>query len=234
MASKLACLRARPARGFALIGIMAVTVGTVIQAGLAYLSCVPCTVRANRAASASGRARGFTLVELVVTIAIVAILVTLAAPSFRSTIQSARTSIEVNSLVNDLQFARSEAIKRGQPVSICVSSDGATCLANSSSNNKWQVGWIVFNDVNGSGGLDSASDVVVRKRAAFTGGDTFVASPTATVLTYNREGFATGLTSGTVTMTLHTVPVNQQATRCVAVNIVGHQVVQNAGTGSCS
>nr|EUJ12761.1 pilus assembly protein [Ralstonia solanacearum P673] len=158
----------------------------------------------------------------------------MAAPSFRSTIQSARTSIEVNSLVNDLQFARSEAIKRGQPVSICVSSDGATCLANSSSNNKWQVGWIVFNDVNGSGGLDSASDVVVRKRAAFTGGDTFVASPTATVLTYNREGFATGLTSGTVTMTLHTVPVNQQATRCVAVNIVGHQVVQNAGTGSCS
>ncbi|MFD2425650.1 GspH/FimT family pseudopilin [Ralstonia solanacearum] len=217
----------------ALIGIMAVTVGAVIRAGLAYLSCIPYTVRSNRAASVFGRARGFTLVELVVTIAIVAILVTLAAPSFRSTIQSARTSIEVNSLVNDLQFARSEAIKRGQPVSICVSSDGATCLANSSSNNKWQVGWIVFNDVNGSGGW-------IRPPMSWCAsvprspGDTFVASPTTTVLTYNREGFATGLTSGTVTMTLHTVPVNQQATRCVAVNIVGHQVVQNAGTGSCS
>ncbi len=167
-------------------------------------------------------------------ISIVAILVTLAVPSFQSTIQSARTTTEVNSLVNDLQFARSEAIKRGQPVSICVSSDGATCLASSSSNNKWQVGWIVFNDANGSGSLDSTSDVVLRRRAAFAGSDTFVASTTTTVFTYNREGFATGLTNGTVTMVLHTAPVNQQATRCVAINVVGRQVVQNAGTGSCS
>ncbi|QUP56666.1 prepilin-type N-terminal cleavage/methylation domain-containing protein (plasmid) [Ralstonia syzygii] len=219
MASKLACQRARSAQGFALIEAMV--------ADRSYVQDIVCSYRM---AAASGRARGFTLVELVIVISIVAILVTLAAPSFQSTIQSARTTTEVNSLVNDLQFARSEAIKRGQPVSICVSSDGATCLAS----NKWQVGWIVFNDVNGSGALDSTTDVVLRKRAAFAGSDTFVASPTTTVLTYNREGFATGLTNGTVTMVLHTAPVNQQATRCVAINVVGRQVVQNAGTGSCS
>lgn len=54
------------------------------------------------------------------------------------------------------------------------------------------------------------------------------------MLTYNREGFATGLTNGTVTLVLHTAPVNQQATRCVAINVVGRQVVQSAGTGSCA
>ncbi|MHA6914994.1 GspH/FimT family pseudopilin [Ralstonia pseudosolanacearum] len=230
MASKPACQRVWSAHGRVPAGAMMVAVIAPIEAALADSSCIQPVGRPCRVAAASGRARGFTLVELVIVIAIVAILVMFAAPSFQSTIQSARTTIEVNSLVSDLQFARSEAIKRGQPVSLCVSSDGATCLGS----NKWQAGWIVFNDVNGSGAIDSSSDVVLRRRATFAGSDTFVASPTTTVLTYNREGFATGLTNGTVTLVLHTAPVNKQATRCVAINVVGRQVVQNAGTGSCT
>lgn len=92
-----------------------VAVVAPIGAALADSSCIQPAGRPCRAVAASGRARGFTLVEMVIVISIVAILVMFAAPSFQSTIQSARTTTEVNSLVNDLQFARSEAIKRGSP-----------------------------------------------------------------------------------------------------------------------
>lgn len=177
--------------------------------------------------------KGISLVELLVTLAIVAILAVVATPSYVAMTQRARLQAEANSLVNDLQFARSEAIKRGQPVSLCPSSNGTAC--NTTNTNNWEAGWIVFNDVNGSGTTDSTNDVPLRVRAALPSGDTFRPSPAASAVTYNRDGFATNLPTGIVTMTLHTAaPVNDSATRCVAINMVGRQVVQTKGTGSCN
>ncbi|CAJ0715406.1 hypothetical protein LMG6871_01438 [Ralstonia edaphis] len=182
----------------------------------------------------SNRIRGISLVELMVTLAIVAVLAVIATPSYVGLTQRTRLQAEANSLVNDLQFARSEAIKRGQPVSLCPSSNGTACNTTNTSN--WEVGWIVFNDVNGSGTTDSTNDVPLRVRAALPSGDTFRATPAASAVTYNRDGFATNLPNGSVvTMTLHTAaPVNDSATRCVAINMVGRQVVQTKGTGSCT
>lgn len=63
--------------------------------------------------------RGFTLIELLVTVAILAILLGLAVPSFRSLIENNRTQTAANNLTGALQFARSEAIKRGVATQIC-------------------------------------------------------------------------------------------------------------------
>ncbi len=86
--------------------------------------------------------RGFTLIELMVTLAVLAIVVAMAAPSFNSMIANNRSSGMATELTAALNFARSEAIKRVKPVSICPSSDGVACLTGAD----WPKGWLVFVD----------------------------------------------------------------------------------------
>ena len=172
---------------------------------------------------------GLTLIELLVTLAISAVLVSLSVPSFRTLIQRNRIASEVNFFVGDLQFARSEAIKRGLPVTLCVSNDGSTCADA----NTWHQGWVVFSDVDGSGTLDGA-DEVLRVQKGWTTGDTLVASPSLVAVSFSRDGFALGLPAGSVTLPLRTSPVNDTATRCIVLNRVGRQVVHSPGTGTCT
>src|SRR5258708_12613339 len=75
------------------------------------------------------RQTGFTVTELMVVLAIVAILLGIGVPSYRYITNSYRMSAEVNGLLGDLQYARSEAIKEGQTVTTCVSADGIPCTA---------------------------------------------------------------------------------------------------------
>src|ERR1700760_1109011 len=80
------------------------------------------------------RASGFTLLEVLMTIAVAAILMGIAIPSFRYITNANRIASELNGLLGDLQFARSEAIKEGRTVTVCQSGDGATCTNSTS----WQ------------------------------------------------------------------------------------------------
>lgn len=90
----------------------------------------------------SGSAKdGFTLVELMVTIAVAGVLLALAVPGFQRYVLDAKRSEVVNELVNSFQLARSEAIRRGQEVGICASSNGTACSSNSTD---WSQGWMVF------------------------------------------------------------------------------------------
>ncbi|TLY62004.1 MAG: prepilin-type N-terminal cleavage/methylation domain-containing protein, partial [Gammaproteobacteria bacterium] len=125
---------------------------------------------------------GFSITELMVVVAIVAILLGIGAPSYRYITNSYRMSAEVNGLLGDLQYARAEAIREGQLVTACVSSDGASCTGD----HDWAKGWIVFSDLNKAAG-------VLRVQGAFTGTtpDTFIGDSSVTAITYNREGFAT-------------------------------------------
>lgn len=158
---------------------------------------------------------------------VVGILASLAVPSFVGLIQNNRVANEVNGFVGDLQFARGEAIKQGQPVSLCVSSDGATCIASTN----WHSGWIVFANPTGLTSPTSSA-MVLRRQMPWTSTDTFVASNAVSRFTYNRDGFATAI-PGIVTMTLHTSPLNASASRCVAVNLVGRQQVQTVNGMNC-
>jgi type IV fimbrial biogenesis protein FimT len=170
--------------------------------------------------------RGYNLIELITVMSIVGILVAIAAPSYRYVTNANRIASEGNGLLGDLQYARGEAIKEGQGVSVCVSSDGKTCTGGSN----WQNGWIVFSDVNGNGVVD-AGDTVLRVQATFSGGDTFVANNTLSAVTFNREGFA-AVANGTM-ITLQTVPEVTSYTRCLSVGLVGLMAIQPYNGGTC-
>jgi type IV fimbrial biogenesis protein FimT len=181
------------------------------------------------------RSRGFTLIELLITIALAGILTALAAPSMTSMVRGNRIQTEASSLIGDLQYARTEAIKRGQPVSVCPSSNGTACLAA----NTWQSGWIIFNDLDGSGNIGT-NDVVLRIRKQMTGGDTVVASPVpaTNAITFNREGFTVGLGTATMMFQLHTADSNAKLTRCISVDLGGrlNTLISGATSGgvTCS
>src|SRR3979409_1080684 len=87
--------------------------------------------------------RGFTLIEMLSTIAVMTILVTLAAPSFREITVRNRLVTYTNDLISSVNFARSEAVRRGVPVTLCPSSDGARCAGSD-----WNLGWITFVNTN--------------------------------------------------------------------------------------
>ena len=102
-------------------------------------------------AHAHDRTGGFTAIELMVTIAVLAVLMALAAPSFNSILERWRVRQAADGLQSTLYFARSEAIKRGGKVviqNIANNTDGCTTATNKTD---WDCGWIICNDSNNSG-----------------------------------------------------------------------------------
>lgn len=111
------------------------------------------------------RQQGLTLLELVVTVAVLAILVSIGIPAFQSLVGQNRASSAANELQATLQFARSEAVSRDQPVTVCPADfsdpDADPATVDCSTSTQWQNGWIVQ-------GLDEdGSAEVLRTRAAF-------------------------------------------------------------------
>lgn len=119
-------------------------------------------------------AQGFTLVELMVTIAVLGVIAAIAIPSFGEMIDSSRRATIAGELATDFSLARTEAARRAKRVTVCVSSDGATCV---SSSNEWASGWIVFSDVVADGVLTTSDgDELLKRRDALAGGLSFVSS----------------------------------------------------------
>ena len=94
------------------------------------------------------RQSGFTLIELLIVVAIAAILLSLAAPNFREMLVKRSVQAAAETLVSDMRYARSEALKRATPTVICRSTDGTKC---SNVQGGWSEGWIVYIDPSPAG-----------------------------------------------------------------------------------
>lgn len=83
---------------------------------------------------------GLTLIEMLIVVSIIGIMVAISAPNFRDYTMNAAIKSRVRHFASILQVARSEAIKQKRDVTVCVSSDGATCSGSAN----WEDGWVVF------------------------------------------------------------------------------------------
>ncbi|MEY6434096.1 GspH/FimT family pseudopilin [Thioalkalicoccus limnaeus] len=150
------------------------------------------------------RVRGFTLLELMITVALVAILTTLGVPSFREAMQNNRAATQTNDLLAALSLARSEAVRRGAIVSVCPSTDQATCADATD----WSTGWILF--VDGTNPLE-----VVRVWPALAGIESFTGPK---LVSFRGSGEA--VASGSFSHKIKNCSGNQA--RTITVSPTGH------------
>lgn len=114
------------------------------------------------------RPPGYTLPELMFSMAIVAGMVAWAVPAFRDLERNAARTSEVNLFLQAVYMARSEAIKRNAVVSLCPSRDGVSCAANGTA---WDRGWIVFANLDrDSPAVRDAGEELLYAYPTWTGG----------------------------------------------------------------
>lgn len=130
---------------------------------------------------------GFSLVELITAMTVLGILLAIAVPSFTNIIRANQIAAASNTLVSALALARSEAVKRGIPVSVCSAQNSTTCAAAAN----WGNGWIAFTDDFGAFGTIDASDAILQTWPAPSPGINIAsANPEVTFARTGRAEFA--------------------------------------------
>lgn len=174
---------------------------------------------------------GATLVELMVVLAIAAILLGVAIPGFASLIHSSRLSAATSDLLVSLHLARSEAIKRNSRTVLCISADGTTCAASGG----WQQGWLVFHDANNNAALD-AGEAIIHARPAFPDsirltGNSTVAKYVSYAPTGGTKSMSGAFQAGTLTVC--NVADTSGAARRVVISSTGRPRVARVTLASC-
>jgi type IV fimbrial biogenesis protein FimT len=158
---------------------------------------------------------GFTLVELMVTVAVMAILLGIAVPSFNEVMLGSKLSSFASSLSGSALLARSEAIKRNAPVTLCVSSTGTACGTGS-----WEQGWIVISGA-----------TVLHSHGALPSGLKVIESAAVDQIVFRPTGV--GATSATFTVCRATPSVGGQE-RVVTISATGRADIEKTTNGACS
>jgi len=178
--------------------------------------------------------KGFTLLELIIIIAILGITMAIAAPGLSTMISNNRISSNASDFAAALQLAKAEAVARLNPVIVCKKNAGSTgCIGGGD----WSQGWIVFSDDNGNGGVDGGANEAIllvhdalNSRISFGGSTTEVDSS----ITFRPSGTSSVTTTG-VLIICNDDQFDSSA-RGILVTITGRGSVMKAsdtGEGAC-
>lgn len=160
--------------------------------------------------------RGFTLIELMVTIAVFAVILAFALPSFNDMTLGSKLRSQANDLVAGAVLARSEAIKRNQSVLLCASSNGTSCTG------AWSDGWIVM----------SGATVIMSHPAAENG---FLITSAQTSFTFQPTGAGVTPTPSAPTFVVcRATPSVGGQEREVTISVTGRASVEQTSNESCS
>lgn len=177
------------------------------------------------------RSNGYTLVEVLATLAVTAVMASVSVPGLQGLARSARVSGAANDILADLFLARSEAIKRRLRVVVCRSGDGASCATAGS----WEQGWIVFADTDGNG-QRAPAEALVRVQQRLPAGVRLTGTSTmAKYVSYAPTGAARTIGGGFQAGTLTVCPVSGEraAGRQIVISSSGRPRTQKIQLASC-
>ncbi|WP_019626002.1 GspH/FimT family pseudopilin [Thioalkalivibrio sp. ALJT] len=161
--------------------------------------------------------RGFTLVELMITLLVASILLGVGIPAFASLVENTRLTTTTNQFLTTLHMTRSEAIRRGHLVSLCTSTDGTTCTSGST----WDAGWILYANP-GRAHQPNGPDSILRVGHAWTDSTIAVAGnqPVSQHISYNALGQTERL-SGALLMGTLSICAQSSEGRAIIISSAG-------------
>jgi len=168
---------------------------------------------------------GFTLFELMITVAIAGIVMAFAVPALETFVKNDRLTTQINTLVSHLSYARNEAVTRSQQVGLCASSDSSTNNP-SCSGADWAAGWILFVDSDGDSSF-TAGETVLRVKPMLEGSNT-LSSSAGNLIIYDYRGFTPNLANATFSLC-----DDRGVTEMKSISISNTGRVQQGGGAAC-
>lgn len=157
-----------------------------------------------------------TLIELMVTIGIAAVLLTLALPSFTAAMRSNRVATAANTMLATVNFARSEALRSKDVAHICPDSGGNACGVN------WNQGLMVWTDENRSGSLDAGE---IRRVVEPSAGVILSAANAGAEVMFDNRGRLSGGPNVTFTVRAEVCDAGVQNQRAITINQIGRVTI---------
>lgn len=177
--------------------------------------------------------KGFTLIELIVTLTVAGILFAMAVPGLQQFVSSNRLASQINDLMGDISLAKTEAIKRNTTTGICASATGTSCTASAGD---WAGGWYVYYVCPASdSSCASGANVTIKSHEAITGNNALNAKSTDTggtvanadVLTFSKNG---ALSNQDYTYQFTLCDSRQKKSRVINTSVIGQATITE---GTC-